>query len=134
MTKNPWDKDVLNRKPYADFLTAYLASKFKASTSKPKASFTLALDAQWGLGKSFFITNWSAGLANAEKPHPTFVFDAWQADHTADPLIAFMAAFKAALDERINAAGLKKTAKQTITKQVNSALSGFRRAILPAGK
>ena len=134
MTTNPWNKDVLNRKPYADFLTAYLMSKFKASTSKPKASFTLALDAQWGLGKSFFITNWSADLAHAEKPHPTFVFDAWQADHTADPLIAFMAAFKAALDERINAAGLNKTAKQTIAKQVNSALSGFRRAILPAGK
>lgn len=134
MTKNPWDKDVLNRKPYADFLTAYLVSKFKASTGQPKASFTLALDAQWGLGKSFFITNWSADLANTEKPHPTFVFDAWQADHMADPLIAFMAAFKAALDERISTAGLKKTAKQTITKQVNSALSGFRRAVLPAGK
>ncbi|MEN9902242.1 MAG: hypothetical protein RL651_906 [Pseudomonadota bacterium] len=134
MTENPWNNDVLNRTPYADFLTAYLVSKFKASTSKPKASFTLALDAQWGLGKSFFITNWSADLANAEKPHPTFVFDAWQADHTADPLIAFMAAFKAALDERINAAGLDKTAKQTITNQISVALSGFRRAILPAGK
>lgn len=134
MTENPWDKDVLNRKPYADFLTAYLVSKFKASTSKPKASFTLALDAQWGLGKSFFITNWSKDLANSERPHPTFVFDAWQADHTADPLIAFMAAFKEALDNRIDAAGLNKTAKKKIADQISGAMSGFRRAILPAGK
>ena len=134
MTENPWVKDVLNRKPYADFLTAYLVSKFKASTSKPKASFTLALDAQWGLGKSFFITNWSKGLANSERPHPTFVFDAWQADHTADPLIAFMAAFKEALDNRIDAAGLNKTAKKKIADQISGAMSGFRRAILPAGK
>lgn len=134
MTEPPWDKDVLNRKPYADFLTAYLVSKFKASASRPKTSFTLALDAQWGLGKSFFITNWSQSLSNSKKPHPTFVFDSWQADHTADPLIAFMAAFKAALDERINAAGLEKTAQQKITNQISVALSGFRRAILPAGK
>lgn len=134
MTENPWDKDVLNRKPYADFLTAYLVSKFKASTSKPKALFTLALDAQWGLGKSFFITNWSKDLANSERHHPTFVFDAWQADHTADPLIAFMAAFKAALDKRVDAAGLNKGAKKKIADHISGAMSGFRRAILPAGK
>lgn len=55
MAENPWNNDVLNRKPYADFLTAYLVSKFKASTSKPNALFTLALDERInvaGLGKT----------------------------------------------------------------------------------
>ncbi len=129
-----WPGDVLERKPYADFLTAYLISKVKDKDGKDTKSFTLALDAQWGQGKTFFVTNWAKDLGNANPPYPTLIFDAWNADYAADPLVAFMAAFKSALDQRINEAGLTAKLKKKAAKHVSAAVNGFRRAILPAGK
>lgn len=131
--KGNWPGDVLERQPYADFLTAYLISKVKGKDGKGKKSFTLALDAEWGQGKTFFVTNWAKDLGTTTPGYPIILFDAWCADYANDPLVAFMAAFKAALDERIAAAGLNGS-KEKAAEHIATAVSGFRRAILPAGK
>ena len=65
-----WPGDVLARKSYADFLTRYLVSKTHGENGRASRSFTLALDAQWGQGKTFFITNWAKDLGSASSPHP----------------------------------------------------------------
>lgn len=132
--ENQWPGDVLVRKPYGDFLTAYLKSKVKDKDDKCRKSFTLALDAQWGQGKTFFVTNWAKDLSTSTPRHPTLVFDAWSADYAADPLVAFMAAFKTALDRQINDARLSIKLKKKAAEHVASAVNGLRRAILPAGK
>ena len=129
-----WPGDVLERKPYADFLTAYLLSKVRRNVGPDLKSFTLALDAQWGQGKTFFVTNWAKDLGNATPAYPTLVFDAWRADYANDPLVAFMAAFKTSLDESIDATGLNVKLKRKAAKHLATAVGGFRRAILPAGK
>jgi len=132
--KEPWPGDVLERRPYANFLTDYLVSKVKGPDGKCTKSFTLALDAQWGQGKTFFVTNWAKDLSNATPAYPIQIFDAWSADYVNDPLVAFMATFKAAIDERIDAAGLSNPLKEKAAEHIAAAVSGFRRAILPAGK
>ena len=129
-----WPGDVLDRKPYADFLTNYLISRVRDKEGKGTKSFTLALDAQWGQGKTFFVSNWEADLRNATPAYPTLIFDSWNADYASDPLVAFMAAFKLALDQRIDKAGLNAMLKKKATKHVAAAVNGLRRAILPAGK
>ncbi len=132
--KEQWPGDVLERRPYANFLTDYLVSKVKGPDGKCTKSFTLALDAKWGQGKTFFVTNWAKDLGSATPAYPIQIFDAWSADHVNDPLVAFMATFKAAIDERIDAAGLSAPLKERAAEHIAAAVSGFRRAILPAGK
>lgn len=129
-----WPGDVLDRKCYADFLSSYLVAKVKRGDGKVSKSFTLALDAQWGFGKTFFVTHWANDLSNAVPAYPTLVFDAWSADYADDPMVAFMATFKSALDRRIDQAGLTAKLKKKATENVAAAVHGLRRAILPAGK
>jgi len=129
-----WQDDVLNRKIYADFLTAYLRGRV-VSPNGDLRSFTLAIDADWGSGKSFFVERWARDLRSASlAPHPAAVFNAWSADFASDPLMAFMAAFKAALDEEVRAAGLSPAAQQRVRGAIGSALKGLRRALLPTAK
>ena len=132
--KDQWPGDVLERRPYANFLTDYLVSKVKGTDGNGTKSFTLALDGRWGQGKTFFVTNWAKDLGSATPAYPIQIFDAWSADYVNDPLVAFMATFKAAIDERIDAAGLSTSVKEKAAEHIAAAVSGFRRAILPAGK
>jgi len=106
-----WPGDVLARKAYADFLTRYLVSKAHSEDGQASKSFTLALDAQWGQGKTFFITNWAIDLCSGSSPYPTLVFDAWAADYGQEPMVSFMASFKEAIDTQIDELGLKQTVK-----------------------
>lgn len=129
---SPWDGDILGRQEYAKFLTNYLKQKTLAGDGQGRASFTMAIDAQWGQGKTFFVTNWAMSLA--KDGYPSMIFDAWKADYAADPVVAFMAEFKSALDEKIESAGLVGGVKERAGELMRSALSGIRRALLPAGK
>lgn len=134
LVKEQWVGDVLQRKPYADFLTNYLVSKMHEQASKSKRSFTLALDAQWGQGKTFFVTKWAQDLREASPVYPTMIFDAWSADYGTEPMVGFMASFKVTLDERVKAAGLNEGQKSKAIEHILQAVNGFRRAIVPAGK
>lgn len=129
-----WPGDVLARKAYADFLTRYLVSKAHSEDGQASKSFTLALDAQWGQGKTFFITNWAKDLCSSSSPYPTLVFDAWAADYGQEPMVSFMASFKEAIDSRIDELELKKTVKNKASKHLSRAVSQFRHALVPAGK
>lgn len=100
--KDVWADDRLGRKPYADFLTTYLRNrcvteKDGATTLTP---FCISIDAKWGEGKTFFLQTWMAALQQ-EARNPVFLFDAWTSDFDTDPIVAFMAAFKHALDAEI---------------------------------
>lgn len=128
----PWSDDLLGRKPYADFLTSYLIQKTIAGDGQGRTPFTFAIDAHWGQGKTFFITNWAGSLALAG--HPTVIFDSWKADYANDPIVAFMAEFKASLDEKIRSSGLETAIEQKTKAFMLSAWSGVRRAIMPASK
>lgn len=62
--------------------------------------FVLALNGEWGTGKSTFIKMW---LASLQSTRPTAYFNAWSDDYNADPLPALLATFKELADTHTNA-------------------------------
>ncbi|MDZ7893253.1 MAG: P-loop NTPase fold protein [Rhodoferax sp.] len=128
-----WDRDAFDRKPYADFLTQYLKERTKANVDGELRPFCIALDAEWGSGKTYFIQNWSSDLRK-EGAHPTFVFDAWEFDSSSEPTIAFMSAFKGALDAEIAKLSLVDQLQDRAKNAVREGVKALGSAVLPLTK
>lgn len=127
-----WEDDLFHRRAFAQFLTRYLVAQTGARSGSQMRSFTLALDAGWGRGKTFFVERWARDLSSGSPVHPTMVFNAWASDFSSDPLIAFMAALRSALDREVKAAGLSVEAKRVASAKLRAAVAGARRAFAPA--
>lgn len=81
-----WEGDQLGRKQVAASLEKYLTNRYQA---KPiESGFVLAVNAEWGFGKTFMLQCWKAELES--KNYPVVYFDAWKNDFTPEPLIAFI--------------------------------------------
>ena len=78
--KNPFSKDLLNRKQYADVLTQIVKNT--------EGGFTLSINADWGYGKTTFIKMWEKVLQN--EGYQTIYFNAWETDFVADPMMALI--------------------------------------------
>ncbi|WP_028582330.1 KAP family P-loop NTPase fold protein [Desulfogranum japonicum] len=106
-----WEIDKLEREEEAAFLSEYLIGKSKLGHSELNdGSFVLNVNAEWGFGKTYFLTNWADELS--AKGHPVVYFDAWQNDFSKEPLIAFISTINAQLDPYFN----KKIGKKRATK------------------
>ena len=79
---DPFAKDLLDRESVATNLSALVQSM-----SGPAV---IAIDAPWGGGKTTFVQMWKQHLTNER--HATVCFNAWDADFSEDPLLAFIAA------------------------------------------
>jgi KAP family P-loop domain len=122
---NHWHDDLLNRKQYADFLTAYVNQKCGAN----QPALVLALDAAWGLGKSFFVERWAKDLVDDRRP--VICFNAWENDSSEDAAISFMAEIRAGLaplSDRLPKVVAVQSAVQTKTKEM---IGNFRKAVMP---
>jgi hypothetical protein len=129
-----WEGDLFQRKDFADFLTQYLTAKACPSGGNDLRPFSMALNAGWGRGKSFFVDRWAEHLSKKTPRHPVMLFNAWASDVAADPLVAFMAAFKLALDLEVEKLGSIGEVKVAIQAGVDKIVTGVRRAYLPAAK
>ena len=74
----PFQNDLLDRKPYIETLTGLLGAV--------QGPCVLALDSEWGGGKTTFLKLWAAhlrkeGFAVAE-------FNAWETDFSSEPFVA----------------------------------------------
>ncbi|TNH40943.1 KAP family P-loop NTPase fold protein [Paracoccus haeundaensis] len=85
-----WADDLLKRKQEAQLLTTILPV-FAESYRKwgGRGSFVLNVDANWGLGKTYFVKRLVRHL-NANSC-PALYIDAWADDHSDDPFTAVMA-------------------------------------------
>lgn len=128
-----WERDAFDRRSYADFLTRHLLSQTKKKDAEGYRSFCMALDAGWGAGKTYFVKNWTMQL-QTETTHPAFRFDAWASDYQADPTVAFMAAFKGALDQEISKLPIQEQVQDKARSAVKDGIKELRRAILPISK
>lgn len=81
-----WAKDVLDRKKNADYLRQYLTQRYLAR--REEEGFVLAINAEWGFGKTFMLRCWKDDLLAAG--YPAVYFDAWKNDFTPEPLVAFI--------------------------------------------
>ena len=80
----PFAGDMLERKPAAEFLTKYLIGRHRASKTVPgNSSFVLNLNAERGLGKTYFLTEWAKVLRS--EGYLVVYFDAWANDYSANP-------------------------------------------------
>lgn len=78
------NKDIFNRKKFGE----RLANLFENS----QEDMVVALDAQWGEGKSTFIKMWQGYVENhREKKFKTIYFDAFANDYQKDPFLALTA-------------------------------------------
>lgn len=78
------EKDIFNRKKFGE----RLANLFENS----QEDMVVALDAQWGEGKSTFIKMWQGYVENhREKKFKTIYFDAFANDYQKDPFLALTA-------------------------------------------
>ena len=76
----PWCDDRLKRKECADKLTSILANQH--------GPLTIALNGEWGSGKTFMLKRWRQQLKN--DGYTAIYFNAWEDDFVHDPLVALL--------------------------------------------
>ena len=80
---NP-DKDIFLRKEFGERLVNLIAQS--------KGELVLAIDAQWGEGKSTFIKMWKGYILHQREPKiRSIYFDAFANDYQKDPFLALAA-------------------------------------------
>lgn len=91
-----WQDDLLDRRNEAQQLIGFIESVCQRSVSRlDKSAYTISVDAGYGEGKTYFLKKLYQQLS---LNYPVAFVDAWSDDLSNEPLIALMAALKAALD------------------------------------
>jgi hypothetical protein len=80
----PFANCKLDREKYAEILTSLI--------KKSSEGFVMAIDSEWGTGKTTFISMWSKYLIVQEVK--TLYFNAWENDFDTSPLVALMSELK----------------------------------------
>jgi len=94
-----WDGDLFGRRLEAEFLSQYLESIWQRPNPREDSKgFVLAVDADYGMGKTFFLTRFAEQMAHN---HPVAYIDAWKDDLQDEPLIAIITTLQAAIDEAL---------------------------------
>lgn len=83
---NPFENCKLNRKQYAEVLTSIVSTYADG--------FVLAINNEWGTGKTTFVEMWQKHLENKDNKFQTIYFNAWENDFDNNPLVAIMAELK----------------------------------------
>lgn len=102
-----WEHDVLARRSDATYLQNYLSSRYKVNPAE--AGFVLAVNADWGYGKSFMLERWK--LDAEFQGYPAVYFDAWKNDFTPDPLLAFISELEEGLTKYFKTIRITKRQK-----------------------
>lgn len=94
-TEEIWADDLLDRSPEANLIASFIqGSADQARRSPTKGALTLAIDAGYGEGKTFFLRRLAEQL---KESHPVAFVDAWSDDLADEPLTALIATLKRAL-------------------------------------
>ena len=81
--ENPWDDDKLERQEAADALTNLVKAQ--------KGPFVVALNGDWGTGKTFFLERWQKHMEKTTVGCNVIYYNAWKEDFFEDPLIPILA-------------------------------------------
>ena len=100
---NPFQYDLLGRRDAAEVLTRIVRNI--------EGPCVLAIDAEWGAGKTTFLRMWSQHLHS--QGFPIVSFNAWETDFAVDPLVALISELSKALGED-DSGTLKETAKEIV--------------------
>lgn len=78
---SPYANDLFGLSPFGDFLKGIVDSYTNSGA-------VIALNGEWGVGKTTFLNMWNQSLK--DKEYRTLFFNAWQCDFHDDPMIALM--------------------------------------------
>ena len=87
---NIWKGDALQRERFAKPLTDLVSSV-------RNAPFCIAVDGEWGSGKTFFLKRWCAEFS--KQGNKAIYFHAWEDDFHTDPLTAIIGQLWSELEE-----------------------------------
>lgn len=125
--KEIWEGDKLDRFSEAKRLERFLVSETQElARMKREQAFVLALDAQYGEGKSWFLSRFRKQL---EINHPVAFVDAWVDDANNEPLVSIMAA----LDEALQPFLTRKSVKENFGAMARAALPIMGKGVVAAG-
>jgi len=127
-----WPNDVLGRDRLADFLSRSLSSQSAYLATVRDEGLTVALDAGWGTGKSFFVKHWARDLEAAG--HPIAIFDAWKNDIGDEAAVALMATIRKTLNLWITKLPVGHRAHKLVKEAATKTIKKLRRAIVPTLK
>jgi hypothetical protein len=109
-----WKDDVLGRRIEAEQLIGYVESISGRMTLREDGhAQTIAVDAGYGEGKTFFLRRLEMHLAIN---HPVAFVDAWADDIADDPLTAIVATLEDALGDLLKKAPVKKRWESVLKK------------------
>jgi hypothetical protein len=110
-----WNGDLLDRKAEAELLIGYIESVAAQPRFREDAQgFTIAIDAGYGEGKTWFLKRLKDQLA---LNHPVAFVDAWRDDLADEPLTALVATLKKALDPLVEKEpAIKQSLKSVMAK------------------
>lgn len=123
-----WEGDLFERSKSADLLYSYLSADYKRkkslssknpATPQDLRGLVMALTADWGFGKTYFIDDWSEALKG--QGHPVVKFNAWESDFSSEPLIGFIAEIDKGLSEWIGSVPAAKNIAPTLRRYLGAA-------------
>lgn len=89
-----WGDDYLGRSSDAEHLIQFLLARVgEYQKAQQPRSYVLNLDADWGQGKTFFLTRLQKQLLHDK--YPVVYINAWEYDHAPDPLVPLLQALDA---------------------------------------
>lgn len=125
-----WSRDALERRPLADFLTRSLVRLSQDGFDGERGGITVALDADWGAGKTFFVREWIKDLRSAG--HPIVYFDAWSNDLGEEASVALMAEILEGLKPWKDQLPKDQATRKAVKELSEDSIRSLRAAILPA--
>lgn len=114
------EKDLFHRKQFGDRLYNLI--------NNSSESLVLALDAQWGEGKSTFIKMWSGeNRCKQEPPLETIYFDAFENDYQKEPFLALASEIYELLEDK------SENRKQEFKEKAAQVFKTFSRGVIKTG-
>lgn len=121
----PFENDLLNRKPLAEHLTRYI--------DRLQVGAVLALDARWGEGKTWFVQHWKAHLEQPDNHHNVIYLNAFSQDYLEDPFMVLSAEITHAFDNAQDNHPLIQNFKETAITAAKALLPELPKLMLSLG-
>jgi len=108
-----WRDDLLGRRGDAVRLSEFVESlQSNFASREDMKAFTIALDADYGIGKTYFLRRFARQLSAS---HPVAYVDAWADDIIDEPLTALAATLIEALEPIAKEAGVKPAISRVLS-------------------
>ena len=128
-----WADDLLERRKYANFLTKTIRQRCDPlASSGARRPFTLAIDGDWGAGKTFFVNRWHDDLKAQE--FAVVCFDAWKSDTTSEPLVALLSEINEQLEPLIRKLPVSEIASEAVSENWELVKKSGRKLAFSAAK